>query len=145
MLYQYFNCKNCSFYNLTTLNFFFFSSFKFVAYYCMLMLTWELRNYIKGKRKQNYLFFFFLVLIHFPKDQNFLLFSLQAIALQHKGNLMELVDPELGSEFSKEEALIMIKVALIHHQRLGSPWLPSWACLKDKQILGASIYANVRH
>ena len=50
-----------------------------------------------------------------------LIFSLQAMVLQQNGNLMELVDPELGSEFSKEEALIMIKVALIHHQRLGSP------------------------
>jgi hypothetical protein len=42
-----------------------------------------------------------------------LLFSLQAIVLQQKGNLMELVDPELGSEFSEEEALRMIKVALL--------------------------------
>jgi hypothetical protein len=42
-----------------------------------------------------------------------LLFSLQAIFLQQKGNLMELVDPELGSEFSEEEALRMIKVALL--------------------------------
>ncbi|KAM4101019.1 hypothetical protein ACB094_05G111400 [Castanea mollissima] len=36
-----------------------------------------------------------------------------AMVLQQKGNLMELVDPELGSEFSKEEAIIMIKVALL--------------------------------
>ncbi|KAF3954518.1 hypothetical protein CMV_020150 [Castanea mollissima] len=36
-----------------------------------------------------------------------------ALVLQQKGNLMELVDPELGSEFSKEEAIIMIKVALL--------------------------------
>ena len=35
------------------------------------------------------------------------------MVLQQKGNLMELVDPELGSEFSKEEAIIMIKVALL--------------------------------
>ncbi|KAL4627282.1 hypothetical protein ACB092_05G156900 [Castanea dentata] len=36
-----------------------------------------------------------------------------AMVLQQKGNLMELVDPELGSEFSKEEAIIMTKVALL--------------------------------
>ena len=35
------------------------------------------------------------------------------MVLQQKGNLMELVDPELGFEFSKEEALIIIKVALL--------------------------------
>ena len=48
--------------------------------------------------------------IHF---QNSYFFSLQAMVLQRKGNLMELVDPELGSELSKEEAIIMIKVALL--------------------------------
>ncbi|GMY37751.1 probable leucine-rich repeat receptor-like serine/threonine-protein kinase At3g14840 [Fagus crenata] len=37
----------------------------------------------------------------------------EAIVLQQKGNLMELVDPELGSEFIEEEALRMIKVALL--------------------------------
>ncbi|XP_050290162.1 probable leucine-rich repeat receptor-like serine/threonine-protein kinase At3g14840 [Quercus robur] len=36
-----------------------------------------------------------------------------AMVLQQNGNLMELVDPELGSEFSKEEATIIIKVALL--------------------------------
>uniref|UniRef100_A0A2N9GDY9 Uncharacterized protein n=1 Tax=Fagus sylvatica TaxID=28930 RepID=A0A2N9GDY9_FAGSY len=36
-----------------------------------------------------------------------------AIFLQQKGTLLELVDPDLGSEFSKEEALRMIKVALL--------------------------------
>ncbi|KAK7824636.1 putative lrr receptor-like serine/threonine-protein kinase [Quercus suber] len=36
-----------------------------------------------------------------------------AIVLQQRGDLMELVDPELGSDFSKEEALRMIKVALL--------------------------------
>ena len=39
--------------------------------------------------------------------------SLQATVLQKKGDLMELVDPELGSEFNKEEVLRMIKVALL--------------------------------
>ncbi|XP_050290165.1 probable LRR receptor-like serine/threonine-protein kinase At1g07650 [Quercus robur] len=36
-----------------------------------------------------------------------------ATVLQKKGDLMELVDPKLGSEFSKEEVLRMIKVALL--------------------------------
>ncbi|KAM4101020.1 hypothetical protein ACJW30_05G112000 [Castanea mollissima] len=36
-----------------------------------------------------------------------------AMALQQKRNLMELVDPELGTEFGKEEATIIIKVALL--------------------------------
>lgn len=38
---------------------------------------------------------------------------MQALVLQQKGNLMELVDPKLGSGFNKEEALRMIKVALL--------------------------------
>ncbi|GMY37752.1 isoform 2 of probable lrr receptor-like serine/threonine-protein kinase [Fagus crenata] len=40
-------------------------------------------------------------------------FSTQALVLQQRGNLMELVDPKLGSEFNKEEAIRMIKVALL--------------------------------
>ncbi|KAK4589472.1 hypothetical protein RGQ29_020158 [Quercus rubra] len=36
-----------------------------------------------------------------------------AHVLQQTGNLMELVDPKLGSEFNKEEAVRMIKVALL--------------------------------
>ncbi|XVE51517.1 hypothetical protein DITRI_Ditri02bG0048400 [Diplodiscus trichospermus] len=36
-----------------------------------------------------------------------------ALVLQQKGNLMELVDPTLGSEFNKEEAIRMIKVSLL--------------------------------
>ena len=35
------------------------------------------------------------------------------MVLQQKGKLMELVDPKLGFEFNKEEAIIMIKVALL--------------------------------
>jgi hypothetical protein len=38
---------------------------------------------------------------------------LQALVLKEKGNLMELVDPQLGSELNKEEAIRMIKVALL--------------------------------
>ncbi|XP_059435608.1 probable leucine-rich repeat receptor-like serine/threonine-protein kinase At3g14840 [Corylus avellana] len=36
-----------------------------------------------------------------------------ALVLQRKGNLMELVDPKLGSGLKKEEAIRMIKVALL--------------------------------
>jgi hypothetical protein len=43
----------------------------------------------------------------------FFLFLLQALVLQRKGNLMELVDPQFGSELNKEEAIRMIKVALL--------------------------------
>ncbi|XP_050287450.1 probable leucine-rich repeat receptor-like serine/threonine-protein kinase At3g14840 [Quercus robur] len=46
-------------------------------------------------------------------NQNFICLLDWAIVLQQRGELMELVDPELGSDFSKEEALRMIKVALL--------------------------------
>nr|GMD22521.1 probable leucine-rich repeat receptor-like serine/threonine-protein kinase At3g14840 [Ipomoea batatas] len=36
-----------------------------------------------------------------------------ALVLQEKGNLMELIDPRLHSDYDKEEALRMIKVALL--------------------------------
>ncbi|GMY32647.1 probable LRR receptor-like serine/threonine-protein kinase At1g07650 isoform X2 [Fagus crenata] len=36
-----------------------------------------------------------------------------ALVSQQKGNLMDLVDPKLGSDFSKEEAVRMVKVALL--------------------------------
>ncbi|KAF3450426.1 hypothetical protein FNV43_RR06507 [Rhamnella rubrinervis] len=36
-----------------------------------------------------------------------------ALVLQQKGNLMELVDPKLGSDFNKEEVVRLIKVALL--------------------------------
>ncbi|RVW29617.1 putative LRR receptor-like serine/threonine-protein kinase [Vitis vinifera] len=36
-----------------------------------------------------------------------------AFVVQQKGNLMELVDPKLGADLNKEEAKIMIKVALL--------------------------------
>ncbi|KAA8524030.1 hypothetical protein F0562_010539 [Nyssa sinensis] len=36
-----------------------------------------------------------------------------AISLKEKGNLMELVDPRLGSDFNKEEVMMMINVALL--------------------------------
>ena len=40
-------------------------------------------------------------------------FQLQAFALQQKGSLMEIVDPKLGSEFNRDEAERMIKVAIL--------------------------------
>nr|XP_023874813.1 probable LRR receptor-like serine/threonine-protein kinase At1g07650 [Quercus suber] len=46
-------------------------------------------------------------------NQNFVCLLDWAIVLQQRGDLMELVDPELGSDLSKEEALRMIKVALL--------------------------------
>ncbi|XP_041028173.1 probable LRR receptor-like serine/threonine-protein kinase At1g07650 [Juglans microcarpa x Juglans regia] len=36
-----------------------------------------------------------------------------ALVLQQKGDLLELVDPKLGFKFNKEEAIRMIKVALL--------------------------------
>ncbi|PON42871.1 Serine/threonine protein kinase [Parasponia andersonii] len=41
------------------------------------------------------------------------LLSYQALVLQQKGNLMELVDSNLGSDFDKEEAIRMIKIAIL--------------------------------
>ena len=38
---------------------------------------------------------------------------LKAFVLQQKGNLMEVVDPKLGTELNKEEAIRMVKVALL--------------------------------
>ncbi|XP_075664268.1 putative leucine-rich repeat receptor-like serine/threonine-protein kinase At3g14840 [Castanea sativa] len=49
----------------------------------------------------------------YQPNENFVCLLDKAIVLQQKGILMELVDPELGSEFSKEEVLKMIKVALL--------------------------------
>ncbi|KAH1055924.1 hypothetical protein J1N35_033989 [Gossypium stocksii] len=37
----------------------------------------------------------------------------QALVLQQKGNPLELVDPKLGTKFDKEEAMRIIKVALL--------------------------------
>ncbi|CAN6444463.1 unnamed protein product [Victoria cruziana] len=44
----------------------------------------------------------------------------RAFLLQNRGNLLELVDPELGTNYSKEEALVMLNVAL-----LCTNWSPS--------------------
>ncbi|KAI4333497.1 hypothetical protein L6164_018296 [Bauhinia variegata] len=50
--------------------------------------------------------------IHGPKDQCFYLLD-WAHLLKEKGNLTELVDPRLGSDFNAEEVMVMIKVALL--------------------------------
>lgn len=39
--------------------------------------------------------------------------NLKAYVLQEQGNLLELVDPVLGSNYSKEEAMRMLNVALL--------------------------------
>ncbi|KAA8519597.1 hypothetical protein F0562_013958 [Nyssa sinensis] len=46
-------------------------------------------------------------------DENYVCLLDWALVLQQKGNLMELVDPKLGSDFNEEEAIRMIKVALL--------------------------------
>ncbi|KAK4589473.1 hypothetical protein RGQ29_020159 [Quercus rubra] len=46
-------------------------------------------------------------------NENFVCLLDWALVLQQRGNLLELVDPKLGSEFNKEEAVRMIKVALL--------------------------------
>ncbi|KAI8000726.1 putative LRR receptor-like serine/threonine-protein kinase [Camellia lanceoleosa] len=47
-----------------------------------------------------------------PSDQYVCLLD-WALVLQQKGCLMELVDPQLGPDFDKEEAIKMIKIALL--------------------------------
>lgn len=39
--------------------------------------------------------------------------TLQANVLQERGSLLELVDPDLGSAYSSEEAMVMLNVALL--------------------------------
>ncbi|XP_016648166.1 PREDICTED: probable LRR receptor-like serine/threonine-protein kinase At1g07650 [Prunus mume] len=51
--------------------------------------------------------------IKYQPNENYVCLLDWAFVLQQKGNLMELVDPKLGSEFNKEEAMRMIKVALL--------------------------------
>ncbi|XP_043818229.1 probable leucine-rich repeat receptor-like serine/threonine-protein kinase At3g14840 isoform X8 [Manihot esculenta] len=46
-------------------------------------------------------------------DENFVSLLDWALFLQQRGNLMELVDPRLGSKFKKEEIVRMTKVALL--------------------------------
>ncbi|EXB36797.1 putative LRR receptor-like serine/threonine-protein kinase [Morus notabilis] len=51
--------------------------------------------------------------LKYRPNENFVCLVDWAIVLQQKGNLMELVDPNLGSDFNKEEAVRMIKVAIL--------------------------------
>jgi hypothetical protein len=75
---------------------------------------------------------------------------LQAHVLQQKGNLMELVDAKLGSELNKEEAIRMIKLALLCTNpspalRLAMSVVLSMLegqTIVDKVIVDPSIYGN---
>ncbi|KAK9936669.1 hypothetical protein M0R45_013498 [Rubus argutus] len=51
--------------------------------------------------------------IKYRPTENYVCLLDWALVLQQKGSLMELVDPKLGSEFNKEGAMRMIKVALL--------------------------------
>ncbi|XP_060667583.1 probable LRR receptor-like serine/threonine-protein kinase At1g07650 isoform X1 [Ziziphus jujuba] len=51
----------------------------------------------------------------FHPSENYVCLLDWALVSQQKGNLMELVDPRFGSEFNKEEAIRMIKIALLCH------------------------------
>ncbi|KAM1592750.1 hypothetical protein TB1_035921 [Malus domestica] len=46
-------------------------------------------------------------------NENFVCLVDWALVLQQKGNLIELVDPRLGSDFEVEEVITMVKVALL--------------------------------
>ncbi|XP_031120723.1 probable LRR receptor-like serine/threonine-protein kinase At1g07650 [Ipomoea triloba] len=49
----------------------------------------------------------------FRPDENYVCLLDWALVLQEKGNLMELIDSRLGSDFDKEQALRMLEVALL--------------------------------
>ncbi|CAH9137938.1 unnamed protein product [Cuscuta epithymum] len=49
----------------------------------------------------------------FRPDEDYVCLLDWALVQQKKGNLLELVDPKLGSDFNREEALRIIKVALL--------------------------------
>ncbi|XP_031120722.1 probable leucine-rich repeat receptor-like serine/threonine-protein kinase At3g14840 [Ipomoea triloba] len=49
----------------------------------------------------------------FRLDENCVCLLDWALVLQEKGNLMELIDPRLGSDFDKEQALKLLEVALL--------------------------------
>ncbi|XVF25582.1 hypothetical protein REPUB_Repub13aG0224400 [Reevesia pubescens] len=46
-------------------------------------------------------------------NENYVCLLDWALVLKQKGNLMELVDPKLGTKFNKEEAMRIIKIALL--------------------------------
>ncbi|KAK8592446.1 hypothetical protein V6N13_063024 [Hibiscus sabdariffa] len=49
----------------------------------------------------------------YRSNENFVCLLDWALVLQQKGNLLELVDTKLGTKFNKEEAIRMVKVALL--------------------------------
>ena len=49
----------------------------------------------------------------FLSNVDFGIFFFQAYVLQERGSLLELVDPGLGSEYTTEEAMVMLNVALL--------------------------------
>ncbi|XP_068322386.1 probable leucine-rich repeat receptor-like serine/threonine-protein kinase At3g14840 [Pyrus communis] len=49
----------------------------------------------------------------YRRNENFVCLLDWALVLQQKGNLIELVDPRLGSDFDEEEVITMVKVALL--------------------------------
>ncbi|KAH7518362.1 hypothetical protein FEM48_Zijuj09G0164800 [Ziziphus jujuba var. spinosa] len=51
----------------------------------------------------------------FHPSENYVCLLDWALVSQQKGDLMELVAPRFGSEFNKEEAIRMIKIALLCH------------------------------
>ncbi|KAF9666041.1 hypothetical protein SADUNF_Sadunf16G0187600 [Salix dunnii] len=51
--------------------------------------------------------------MRFRHDEDFVCLLDWALNLQENGDIMELVDPKLGSEFNKKEAVRMIEVALL--------------------------------
>jgi len=60
------------------------------------------------------MFVFCCLFVHVQSLSYFFPFGLfQALNLQQNGDIMELVDPKLGSGFDKKEAVRMIQVALL--------------------------------
>lgn len=56
----------------------------------------------------------FSIQLHFVMSTiSLILVICQAYVLRERGSLLELVDPALGSEYSSEEAMVMLNVALL--------------------------------
>ncbi|KAI5554409.1 hypothetical protein BDE02_19G010800 [Populus trichocarpa] len=51
--------------------------------------------------------------VKFRRDENFVCLLDRVLYLQKNGDIMEMVDPRLGSEFNKKEVVRMINVALL--------------------------------
>lgn len=54
-----------------------------------------------------------MCLMQYYSNSIFISVELQAYVLQDKGDLLELVDPSLGTNYSKKEALMMLNMALL--------------------------------